>query len=287
MLTQHPFLLENSLGWPIRGRVRWLDGTPAAERPAVVICHGFKGFQDWGMFPWVADELARAGFRVVTFNFGGSGIDEVPDQFTRLDRFRRNTLSLEVEELDVVLAALARADLPGGAAGTRRIGLLGHSRGAVATSVVACRNRAVGALAIWAGVGDLDRRYPEDVRRAWRASGELEIVNARTGQKMPLGMEALDDLERHLEDYSPVRRLPGLPVPALWIHGARDATIPVEEARSVNSAVDAGARAAPWRFIVLEEGDHTFGSVHPLVAPPPPLVAALQHTQRFFEDTLT
>lgn len=287
MPTQHPFLLENSLGWPVRGVVRWSEENRSPARPAVVICHGFKGFQDWGMFPWVATQLAGAGFQVVTFNFGGSGVDDVPDQFTRLDRFRRNTLSLEVEELELVLAALGRGDLPGGAAVPGRLGLLGHSRGAIATTVVATRNRGVGALAIWAGVGDLDRRYPEDVRRTWRAAGELDIVNARTGQKMPLGMEALDDLERHLEAYSPERLLPGLAVPALWIHGARDATIPLEEARSVNAAVVAGKRATPWRFLVLEDGDHTFGGTHPLVEAPPPLVAALQHTQRFFEDTLT
>ena len=33
-----------------------------SPRPAVVVLHGFKGFKDWGMFPPLADRLARAGF---------------------------------------------------------------------------------------------------------------------------------------------------------------------------------------------------------------------------------
>lgn len=29
------------------------------ERPAVVICHGFKGFMEWEFFPYVASLLAE------------------------------------------------------------------------------------------------------------------------------------------------------------------------------------------------------------------------------------
>jgi pimeloyl-ACP methyl ester carboxylesterase len=308
MLTQLPFTLENSLGWPIRGDVRWSGSAPTGEsgvtprpstaggpdanagggvypiteRPVVVICHGFKGFKDWGMFPWVAERLAEGGFRVVTFNFGGSGIDDIPDEFTRLDRFRRNTLSLEVEELEIVLAALDRGNLPGGRAPTGRVGILGHSRGTIAASVVAGRKSGLGALVLWAGIGALDLRYPEDVRRAWREAGELDIRNARTGQRMPLGPEALEDLERHLDDYSPLRILPALGIPTLWIHGARDATIPMEEVRVVDAAV-----ARPdWRFVVLDEADHTFGGVHPFRGTPASLEKALATTRRFLEGAL-
>lgn len=295
MLMQLPFLLENRLGWPIRGEVRWLAGLgqgglrPAAPEdagapPTLVLCHGFKGFKDWGHFPWVAEQLARAGFQVITFNFGGSGVDDVPDQFTRLDRFRRNTLSLEIEELELVLGALERGDLPGAAARTKAAGLIGHSRGAVATSVVAVRRGDIGALVLWAGIGVLERRYPEAVRRAWRDSGELDIVNARTGQRMPVGLEALDDLEKHLEAYSPHAVIPALHTPTLWIHGAADATIPIEEARVVDAA--ARGRGDQWSFVVLDEADHTFGSVHPFRGPSSHLDRAVDRTRAFFDRWL-
>ena len=42
--------------------------TPGSALPVVLFVHGFKGFKDWGAFPDACDELARAGFAVVTFN---------------------------------------------------------------------------------------------------------------------------------------------------------------------------------------------------------------------------
>jgi predicted alpha/beta-fold hydrolase len=47
-----------------------------SPRPAIVVVHGFKGFKDWGMFPPLAERLARAGFATITFNVSGSGVDD-------------------------------------------------------------------------------------------------------------------------------------------------------------------------------------------------------------------
>src|SRR5262245_29396147 len=44
------------------------------ERPAVVVCHGFKGFMEWGFFPYVASLLAERGFAAVRFNLSGAGM---------------------------------------------------------------------------------------------------------------------------------------------------------------------------------------------------------------------
>ena len=47
------FVLENSDGDPIRGDVRREDEIRATEI-SLVVCHGFKGFKDWGFFPFAA-----------------------------------------------------------------------------------------------------------------------------------------------------------------------------------------------------------------------------------------
>src|SRR5512143_489800 len=70
-LTAHT--LPGVLG-PLLVDVRTSDR--AEPRPAVLIVHGFKGFKDWGMFPPLADRVARAGFTAVSFNLSGSGVDE-------------------------------------------------------------------------------------------------------------------------------------------------------------------------------------------------------------------
>ena len=49
------FTIESSEGLPIRGD---LESTGGA-RALVVIVHGFKGFKDWGFFPWVAETQSR------------------------------------------------------------------------------------------------------------------------------------------------------------------------------------------------------------------------------------
>ncbi|MGH7538277.1 MAG: alpha/beta hydrolase family protein, partial [Gemmatimonadales bacterium] len=70
--TTTRFRLTGADGGPLRGDVRAAGG----DRPAVVICHGFKGFKDWGYFPKAAERLARSGFAAVSFNFSGAGVGE-------------------------------------------------------------------------------------------------------------------------------------------------------------------------------------------------------------------
>ena len=56
----------------IRGEAR----IPAKAKGTVVICHGFKGFAHFSFFPYLAKQLAEAGFRALTFDFSGSGVGE-------------------------------------------------------------------------------------------------------------------------------------------------------------------------------------------------------------------
>ena len=44
------------------------------ERPAVVICHGFKGFMEWGFFPHLATLLAERGYVAIRFNLSSTGM---------------------------------------------------------------------------------------------------------------------------------------------------------------------------------------------------------------------
>src|SRR5690349_22908992 len=71
-------------------------------RPAVVILHGFKGFKDWGMFPPLAERLARAGITAVSANASGSGVDDA-GEFAFPDRFGHNTFSRELEDVRRVI----------------------------------------------------------------------------------------------------------------------------------------------------------------------------------------
>jgi pimeloyl-ACP methyl ester carboxylesterase len=128
------FELEPRPGEVLRGDL-WVP-TPPFDSPdrAIVVCHGFKGFKDWGFFPHVGRHLAeRLGCLTVTFNFTGSGVGADLENFTEPEAFARNTFSNELADLSAVLVGLEVGELgeveheP-----VARIGVLGHSRGGVA-----------------------------------------------------------------------------------------------------------------------------------------------------------
>jgi pimeloyl-ACP methyl ester carboxylesterase len=264
-LTSHT--LPGALG-PILVDV--LTGDREVSRPAVLVVHGFKGFKDWGMFPAVALRLARAGFTAVSFNLSGSGVDEHGD-FVYPERFGHNTFSAEQHDVQVVLAALARGDL--GLAAATEFGLLGHSRGGGTAILAAAADPRVRALVTWASIAEV-HRWPGRAA-AWRQAGKLEIVNARTGQVLPLYPDVLDDVERNQAALDIPAAAERIRIPWLIIHGTADESVSVEEARLL-------ARHAPEaRLLLLEGAGHTFGAVHPFAGMTPDLAQALDETVKW------
>src|SRR5438034_10700543 len=92
------FTIDSSEGLPIRGDF----DVPSEPRALVVVAHGFKGFKDWGFFPWVAEFLCKRGFVVCRFNMSRSGIGENREAFDRLDLFADDTYSIQIADLVTV-----------------------------------------------------------------------------------------------------------------------------------------------------------------------------------------
>lgn len=254
----------------------------AAPAPVVVVCHGFKGFADWGFFPALAALLAERGVAAVRFNFRGSGMRLGEDRVGDLEAFRAQTIAGELADLQQVVAALptlapSRLDLD-------RLALFGHSRGAgtalLAAAAEPLRSR-LRALVTWAAVATFDRLDAAQ-KEHWRESGSYRVVNARTGQQLPIGLALLDDVESHREAYDLRAAAGRRRAPWLLVHGEQDETVPVAEGEALAAAArEAGAATAPCAWVRLPGGDHTFGSRHPFERPTPALATALEHTQRW------
>lgn len=273
-LTRHS--LPGALG-PLLTDVRSADRRGAA--PAVVVVHGFKGFKDWGMFPPLADRLARAGFTVVSFNLSGSGVDQ-SGEFVWPERFGRNTFSAELRDIAAVLDALAGGRL--GTAPPTRIGLVGHSRGGGMAILQAARDDRVRALVTWAAISTVDRWPDPAERKRWRETGSLAVVNARTGQVLPLYPDVLDDVECHAAGSLDIPAAAGrIGVPWLLIHGTGDSTVSVAEARRLAAA----ARPELVRFLPVD-GEHTFGAAHPWRGSNPVLDRVMDETVGWFSRHL-
>ncbi|HKP29121.1 MAG TPA: alpha/beta fold hydrolase [Gemmatimonadales bacterium] len=245
--------------------------------PAVVLCHGFKGFKDWGFFPPFADRLARAGYVVVSWNASGSGVDD-SGEFVWPDRFGRNTFSAELADLESVLGAVDGGSLD--IVPPTTIGLVGHSRGGGLAILAASRSERIASLVTWASISTSSRWSPE-MQRRWREAGFLEITNQRTGQAIRLLPDVLDDLERNAKLLDIGSAADRIRCPWLVIHGAVDETVKLKEAEELTSRA-----SRPGSRVVRGTG-HTFGAVHPFQGMTPALTEVFDATVDFLGKSLS
>ena len=249
-----------------------------APRPAVVVVHGFKGFKDWGLWPSLAERLARSGFSAITLNLSGSGVDD-DGEFVFPDRFGHNTFSAELQDVRRVLDALAAGEL--GVAPPTALGLLGHSRGGGIAVLHTAEDSRVRALVTWAAIATVER-WPQATRASWRAAGVNEIENARTHQILPLYTDVLDDIERNAGRLDIEAAAGRIAVPWLIVHGTDDEAVALAEGRLLASAAPPGTS----RFLEIESAGHTFGAAHPWKGATPELERAINATLAFFSAEL-
>jgi len=272
-----PFIISNRRGMPLRGDVR--SPASGASTATIVVCHGFKGFKDWGMFPALGEALAAAGFTVVSFNFSGSGIGDNMLDFTELQRFAEDTISAQVDDLGDVIDALQASALP--AAANDRLGVLGHSRGGATAIIRAHEDRRIRCLVTWAAVSHL-LRWSEREIASWKERGYMEFLNTRTQQLMRMNWTAVEDLQRNEERFDLQRCVADLQIPLLLVHGSEDLSVRLQEGEELYSAAD----PARTQLRVIAQTGHTFGAVHPWQGTTSAFDEAVKHSIQWFSTHL-
>jgi uncharacterized protein len=245
-------------------------GGRTSPRPAVLVLHGFKGFKDWGMFPHLAERLARAGFTAVSPNLSGSGVDDA-GEFTLPDRFGRNTFSAELQDTAAIIDSLMQGEL--GVPAPSALALVGHSRGGGIGVLQTARDPRIRALVTWAAIASIER-WPAPERAAWRSAGKTEVRNARTGQVLPLYVDVLDDIERNKAALDIAAAAARVKVPWLVIHGTGDESVRFSEAQILKAASTSPATT----LMPVEGGAHTFGAAHPWRSSTPQLETVFDAT---------
>jgi uncharacterized protein len=259
------FALESAEGLPIRGS---LD-LPEAAHALVVVVHGFKGFQEWGFFPWLSATFASEGIAACRFDMSRNGVGESSDTFDRLDLFENDTYSIQLSDLAAVNAYLDSSgldELP-------RF-FLGHSRGGAIALLGAAERENLSGVITWSSIASVDR-WDAATKENWRRSGSMVVENARTRQRMPMSTAILEDVERHRERLDVLAAAARVSAPLLVVHGKADESVSPEESRSIVQA----ARDAS--LVLIQGGSHTFGAIHPLIDVPLPLRLAMRVTSRF------
>lgn len=251
---------------------------PAQEQAAslIIIAHGYKGFKDWGMFPYAAERLSQK-HEIITFNFSHNGIGDNPFEFTELERFAVNTYERELADLTALIRHLQQEkqlrSLP--------LFLLGHSRGAGVCLVYALDHPdTVAGVLSWNGVTNLDV-FTDEQKREMRDNGRSYVTNGRTGQQMPLDVVILDDMDKQQARYDILNRIKDASFNIALIQGSDDSI----HLRRGSSQLVQIRPDIPW--IHIPGGNHTFNAVHPFQGTTPPLEEALRASLLFISQTLS
>ncbi len=248
-------------------------GRPGERRPAVVICHGFKGFRDWGFFPPLAERLATGGFAAWSFNFSSSGVSS-GDVFDEPERFSHQRPTADLADIDTVVTRAVEEGAPW-------VGLIGHSRGGGLAVLHAARDERIRALVTWAAIDDLAKWSEDDLAR-WRRVGSIDIVNQRTGLVLPIYTDALDDYDAHRDALDIVQASSQIAIPWLVVHGSADTSVSIAAAHRLAAA----SGSSRTELLLLDGADHGFGARHPWAGSNPAFDQVLERTVGFLARAL-
>ena len=248
----------NEVGKKIDCDIRYPD--TGAKLPLVFIMHGFKGFKDWGFFPYVSDKISKAGAITVCFNFSMNGMEADSDIVTYPEDFAENTVSREILDakllIDYVLNDKEIQNIWDG-----KIYLAGHSMGAAVALLITRKNEKISKLALWGPIAKFDRYSPRQ-KQYWQKIGFLEFTNARTGQELRLNISFLNDFENNIDKFNLPVAAKELKIPLLIVHGRQDLTVNVKDAMELAEAY--GKKEGSSAILeIIEQTGHTFGINHP------------------------
>ncbi|MGE4602126.1 MAG: alpha/beta hydrolase [Planctomycetota bacterium] len=242
-----------------------IDGSRkrSSQGTDILFIPGFKGFKDWGGWPWFCGELATAGHRVFRMNPSMCGVGPALDSFDEPHKFARQTLDHDIEDV--------RAVLEDAALGIESPILLGHSRGGLVAALCAGESCGVAGVITMGTPADLLSLSDDEIEK-WRATGRREIVNARTGEVLHQDVEVLEDYLQQGERYSASLALERSNLPVLAIHGGADDAVEPSCAGILLTGVD----PQRGRQVIVEGAGHTFGLTHPFVGPHPHALEVLE-----------
>ncbi|HNQ13528.1 MAG TPA: acetylxylan esterase [Bacteroidia bacterium] len=256
MIIKNNLEIEGSAGKPIRFDVNMPNDNH--NMPLVIFSHGFKGFKDWGHYHIVAQHFAQSKCIFVKHNFSHNGISSHSlDQFDELDAFSENSLSFELNDLDLLLTHLLQHSEWKNRIDQNKICLLGHSKGGAISILKAAHDHRIKKIITWASLFDFNRHISKEMLKAWKETGVIYFENTRTKQMMPIRYQVYEDYLRHHKIYHVPSMASNITIPHLIIHGTNDLSIPVAQAQELN------AHSKFSKMLIIEGADHSFNIAHP------------------------
>ncbi|GAA4301266.1 alpha/beta hydrolase family protein [Nibribacter koreensis] len=283
MIQYTEFVLSSPHGRDFSVDARWIsDETP---KPVVIFVHGFKGFKDWGHFNLLADYFAAHGFVFVKLNLSHNGVEPGGTDLTNLEAFGNNNFCIELDDLGTLIdhLTIGSSPIPTIEMDAAHLLLIGHSRGGGLVLLKAAEDERVSGVATWSAISTIDQRWPQEMMEEWKRTGVQYIMNARTGQQMPLYYQLYENYQANQQRLDILKSVEKLAIPVLIIHGEQDETLPLQMAHDLHAA-------NPYaELFLVPEADHSFGGKHPYDEQELPAFAkaAADKTIEYFQKALS
>lgn len=280
MIEKLTFNYEN-LNFDLR-----FDSAEISKRPLVIFFHGFKSFRNWGFIPYICSFLAENGYLVINLDFEYNGIiSENPINYD-VDKFSKNTVSKELENASKIIELSNRLhnidshsknifeDIKGNSLINLKevfddywngeINLIGHSRGSAVALLSALRYNEIKKIALLAPIGTFER-FSARIIKKWKDEGFLEFNDSKSNQKLKMGMDYLDDIERNRDNFDLMNAAKKIENPVIIIYGSNDLSVSEKEVRELyESLTEKEQNFRTYRnFVFLEKANHLFNINHP------------------------
>lgn len=252
------------------------------KKPIVILCHGYKGFKDWGCWDLVANEFVKNDYFFVKFNFShNGGTLKNPIDFPDLEAFSQNNFSIELNDLEDVIEWISTNNNFIDEIDCSDITLIGHSRGGGIVTIKASENKKITRVISWNGVSDYGSRLPskKDLE-IWKNSGVMYVLNGRTKQQMPHLYQFFEDFKENEERLTIKRAVENLNKPQLIITGSKDMVVLPKDGENMHS----------WnpksKLMLINDMNHTLGGKHPWTEEnlPNHLKKAVKHSIDFIKN---
>jgi uncharacterized protein len=279
-LIKKDFEIANPSGKIVDGYAIYSDNS--TKKPLVLFQHGFKGFKDWGFFPYACKKFAEAGAFSICYNFSMNGMYGSSDLVVNPDDFAQMTISNLLADIYFIKNSFAKGNIIASAELEKhwngKIYLVGHSLGGGLTIIAGRDMQDISAIATWASISKFDR-YTERQKKFWKETGFAEITNSRTKQVLKLNVTYYEDIDQNREKYDIKNAVGELEISLLICHGTEDMTVRIEEAESLEKT--SGKEST--KLLRIPKTAHTFGAVHPFAGTGEALDLLIKETISFFE----
>jgi pimeloyl-ACP methyl ester carboxylesterase len=242
-MTRKKFETLNTENLKIKGEIFKPEGK--GKFPSIIFLHGLTGTYREGKNKVIIEDLARAGFLVVGFDFTHEALSISEGDFKDL------TITQEVNDAFSVLKFikdnLSVVDI-------ERIGLIGHSMGGVIACIVASKEPNFKSLAILSTVWDPKKETPghlETTPEIWEKQGwvifppDWEIGDKKLGFSF----------YKSLLTYEPLEVVPKITQPTLVLHGEIDDIVPINDSKKYYETLK-----SVKKLVIIKKGDHIFSN---------------------------